>query len=416
MPNVVMNYALLRRELRLRAPYLAALLVLVSGLSCSYRQEPPRRPELTIQLRWVKGYPAETKRNVETGMNWALSFLGATLPRTSPEVYSWHGNVVTVDLDAAGIAPQAAPAWISILTTLKASDEYRKTGALDIGRFVTLTLCSSRQYFALTGASPTFADFQARHPQERKPAAVVESGIAKGNRLLEVGPTGHIADIFFVAFEGTGSIADGSFHKAEVETLDFMPNGQLRFALYDLAGHQKLGTTPELTAAGKPSKCLWCHEIGLQQPYKSVTDVPGYYSTEELRKLLQERMNVVRAYRAALKSRIDFGRINDHTYAELLYLSFSEPSAARLALEWNEPEAKIQALLAGCKTHAQQERPILGDQLYDRADIDRFAPYQTIRVPSRIREAGGYEPNLVELDANPAVGEVEPMPRADRGP
>jgi hypothetical protein len=93
---------------------------------------------------------------------------------------------------------------------------------------------------------------------------------------------------------------------------------------------------------------------------------------------------------------VDFRRTEDHTYAELLYLSFAEPSAARLALEWNMPEEKVQALLAGVKTHAQHERKYLGDRLYDRAEIDRFAPYQTIRVPSQTREAGGYEPNLIE--------------------
>ncbi|MBS0579619.1 MAG: hypothetical protein JSR36_10200 [Proteobacteria bacterium] len=392
------------------------MLSALAVFGCGHRPEPPRRPELTIQLRWIKGYPAETRRNVETGMDWALSFLGATLPSVSQDLYSWHGNVVTLDLDAAGLAPEAAPAWIALLATLKASDEYRRVGALDIGRFVTLTLCSSPQYFALTGASPSFAEFQARHPQERKSAAVVESGIAKGNRLVEIGPPGRVADIFFVAFEGTGSIADGSFNKVEIETLDFMPNGQLRFGLYDLAGHQKPGTTPELTDAGKPSKCLWCHEINLQQPYKNVTDLPGYYSTAEFRNIVRERMNAVRLYRANLKSRVDFSRTNDHTYAELLYLSFAEPSAARLALEWNEPEAKIRQMLAGSRTHAQRERPVLGDQLYDRADIDRFAPYQTIRVPSQLREAGGYDPDLIKQDAAAAADPGNTVPRAARGP
>lgn len=398
------------------APYLVSFVLALFGLGCSHHEAAPRRPELTIQLRWVKGYPSENKHNVETGVNWVLSFLGAALPSGSAAVYSWHGNVLVVDLDAAGVLPETVPAWISVLGALKASGEYRTTGALDVGRFVMLTLCSSRQYFALTGAPPTFADFQARHPQERKAAAIVQSGIAKGNRLVEVGPGGRIGDIFFVAFEGTGSIADGSFRKAELETLDFMPNGQLRFALYDLAGHQKLGTTSELTAAGKPSKCLWCHEIGLQQAYRNVTNVAGYYSPEELRTIVQERMSAVQAYRGTLRSRIDFRRTNDHTYAELLYLSFAEPSAARLSLEWNEPEDKVKAMLAGYKTHAQQERPVLGVRLYDRQDIDRFAPYQTIPVPSQIRESGGYEPDLLASQTNSASRADASAPRGDRVP
>jgi hypothetical protein len=52
-------------------------------------------------------------------------------------------------------------------------------------------------------------------------------------------------------------------------------------------------------------------------------------------------------------------------------------------------------LLAGFKTHPQQERPILGDRLYERAAIDQLAPYPTLRVPAQCREASGYEPDLV---------------------
>jgi hypothetical protein len=390
-------------------PTLLALAV----FGCSHHAAPPRNPELTIQLRWIQGYPSESKRNVETGLNWALSFLGASLPSDSADVYSWRDNIVTVDLDAAVVLPQTKPAWTSVLAALKRSEEYRTMGATDVGRFLMLTLCSSNQYFALTGAPATFAEFQEKHPQPSRPAAVIESGIATGNRLLEVGQAGRIDEIFFVAFEGTGSIADGSFHKAETETIDFMPNGQLRFGLYDMGGKPKAATTPSLTAAGKPSKCLWCHEIGLQPPYRNTTSVAGYYSAEELRSIIRERMNIVDAYRRTLRSRIDFRRTNDHTFAELLYLSFAEPSSARLASEWKMPEDKVRALLAGLKTHVQHERVILGGGLYDRDEIDRFAPYQTIRVPSQVREAGGYEPDLVAISSAPHQPAAA---RADRVP
>jgi hypothetical protein len=331
-------------------------------------------------------------------LNWALSFLGASLPESAP-VYSWKGRVVTVDLDAAGVLPESKPAWIAVLAALKNSDEYRKMGAMDIGRFLMLTLCSSHQYFELTGAPRTFDEFRARHPQEWHPAAVVESSIAKGNRLLQVGEAVRFEDIFFVAYEGTGSLVDGSFRKAETETLDFMPNGQLRFGLYDLAGNLKPAATPSLSAAGKPSNCLWCHEIRLQPPFRNVTSVPGHYSASELRAIIAERMKLVDSHRRTLQSRVDFTRTDDHTFAELLYLSFAEPSAARLSSEWNMPEEKVVTLLAGLQTHAQAERKILGDRLYDRTAVDRFAPYATLAVPSKVRDAGGYEPDLLASEA-----------------
>jgi hypothetical protein len=286
---------------------------------------------------------------------------------------------------------------------MKSSDEYRTMGGIDIGRFLMLTLCSSHQYFALTGAPRTFAEFQSRHPQEWRPAAVVESSIAKGNRLLQVGPATPFDQIFFVAYEGTGAIGDGSFQKEEVETIDFMPNGQLRFGLYDLAGNLKTSATAALTAAGKPSNCLWCHEIRLQPPFSNVSSVTGYYSAEELRAVIAQRMSTVESYRRTLSSHVDFRRTGDHTQAELLYLSFAEPSIARLAAEWNIPEEKVKALLGDLKTHAQHEHTFLGDRLYDRSDVDRFAPYETVRVPSHAREAGGFEPDLLTPEARSAL-------------
>jgi hypothetical protein len=386
-----------RRAARIGAVVLLFLALATSG--CSAPDEPAANEALTIQLRWIKGYPSERKRNVETGLNWALSFLGASLPE-SARVYVWRGQVVSVNMEAAGVLPESRAAWIEVLAALKNSDEYRKMGAMDIGRFLMLTLCSSHQYFALTGVPRTFDEFRARHPQEWHPAAVVESSIAKGNRLLQVGNAARFADIFFVAYEGTGSLVEGSFQKAETETLDFMPNGQLRFGLYDHDGNLKTAATPALTAAGKPSNCLWCHEIRLQPPFRNVTSVPGYYSASELRAIIAERMRLVEEYRRTLRSSVDFARTDDHTFAELLYLSFAEPSVARLASEWKLPEEEVRTRLAGLQTHAQAERKILGDHLYDRADVDRFAPYPTLAVPSNVRNAGGYEPRLLAPEAS----------------
>jgi hypothetical protein len=207
--------------------------------------------------------------------------------------------------------------------------------------------------------------------------------------------------MYFVAYEGSGAIADNSFSKTDIETIDFMPNGQLRFGIYDSQGNPTMAASSELTAAGKPSKCLWCHEIRLQDPFKNSTSVAGYYSAPELREVIRNRMGTVDKYRDTLRSQIDFHRTGDHTFAELLYLSFAEPSAARLALEWGMPEVQVAARLRGLRTHRQKEFPYLGEALYDRSDVDRLAPYPTIRVPSDVREPSAYEPNLLPSEPHP---------------
>jgi hypothetical protein len=360
---------------------------------------PPKDPSLVIKLRWIKSYPSQSRSQVSTGLFWALSFLGAKLPADAA-IISWDGTTVTLDLDAAGVMEVSKPAWRKLLDVLKSGDEYRMMGAIDIGRFVFLSLCSSYQYYALTGVSHTYAEFRAKHAFAPKQVAVVESAVAHGNRLIEVGQGEGINSVAFVAFEGTGSLQAHSFGKADIETLDFMENGQLRFGLYDLEGHLKAATTPTLTAAGKPSKCLWCHEINLQPPYRNVTDLEGYYSTKQFMELVASSTQVIAGYRKTLTSKVDFTRREDHENAEDLYLSFAEPTAIRLAAEWNIPLERVKQLLASrnLKTHPHSECSggILSDDLYDRNEVDSLAPYATIRGPSDMREASSYEPSLLQ--------------------
>jgi len=390
---------------RTSATWMAALLVGVSVFGCagcSRTDHPPpaRDPSLVIKLRWIKSYPGQSRSNVEMGLYWALSFLGAQLPADAA-VLSWDGTLVTLDLNAAGVAQARKPAWRKLLQVLESSEEYRMMGGIDIGRFVFLSLCGSYQYYALTGASPSYAEFRARHTFAPRQVAIVESAVAHGNRLIEVAKGDDFDSVAFVAFEGAGSLQNHSFQKADIETLDLMENGQLRFGLYDPQGHLKAATTPALTAAGKPSKCLWCHEINLQPPFKNVTDLEGYYSTKEFRALVASAAGVIAAHRKTLESKVDFKGLQDHSHAEALYLSFAEPTASRLASEWNIPLARVEQLLASrnLKSHPHSEAiddDILGDGLYDRNEVDSLAPYAAIRGSSDMREASSYEPDLLQ--------------------
>jgi hypothetical protein len=379
-----------------------ALVLLLGIAGCNRTNQPltPKDQSLVIKLRWIKSYPSQARSQVDTGLFWALSFLGAKLPADAA-IISWDGTTVTLDLDAAGVMEISKPAWKKLLDVLKSSDEYRMMGGIDIGRFVFLSLCSPYQYYALTGVSPNYAEFRAKHAFAPRQVAIVESAVAHGNRLIEVGQGEGINSVAFVAFEGAGSLQAHSFEKADIETLDFMENGQLRFGLYDLEGHLKATTTPALTAAGKPSKCLWCHEINLQPPFRNVTDLEGFYSTKQFKELVASSTQVVARYRKTLASKVDFTRLQDHSNAEDLYLSFAEPTASRLAAEWNMPLERVTQLLAGrnLKTHPHSERiddGVLGDDLYDRNEVDSLAPYATIHGPSDMREASSYEPNLLQ--------------------
>ena len=383
---------IVRRAALPRAICLLAIALLAG--SCG-DTPPPGDPDFSIELRWLKSYGRESRSDVETGLLWTLSFLGAALPDEGVHPLSWRGNVLTLHLDRAGIDASSLPNWKRLLAAMKASEEYRAAGGLDIGRFVALTLCSPNHYYALTGADTRFEQAYARHTFARERAAIVESAVSHGDRLIEVaeGPT--TADIAFIAHEGPGSISLGTFVVEEHEFLDVMANGQLRFALYDANGALKPAANRTLTAAGKPGKCLWCHEIALSRPFNGRTSVPGHGSLGEFERLIAQRMDSLHSARSRLDARIDFARTQDHTLAELLYISFYEPSAERIAGEWNVPVARVREALTGLPTHAHDEFDFLGARLYRRSDIDILAPYGVLAPPTDPREPSAYEPDLL---------------------
>jgi hypothetical protein len=382
-------------QVRARLIFISIVSIVWFTVACTPQASAPADPHLSIRLRWVKSYPTETRASVTTGLMWGLAYLGAAWPENA-RALDWDVNIVTIDLAAADVIAATRPAWRQFLGELKNSAEYRAYGAFDAGRFMALALGSSYHYYALTGARPSYREFRSQYEFEPRQAAIIESGIARGHRLIEVGRAMSHDQVAFVAFEGTGSIRDGTFSKREVETLDVMPNGQLRFALYDLDGRLKSAATAELTEAGKPAKCLWCHEIRLMQTIDHRTDVPGYYSSRDFDRIVAERRNMIDRYRDHLESAIDFRREQDHTFAELLYVSFMEPSIERVAAEWNVTVERAEEMLRHKTTHRQTEYRVLQGDRYRRRDIDEMAPLDRLRVPDDLREPSSYEPQLVQ--------------------
>jgi hypothetical protein len=382
------------RRLQVFTAALGACLLLAC-VSCA-EPAPATSPIYLVKLRWTKAYDAETRADVNTGLLWGLSFLGADLADGARDVLVWQDDVVTLDIVRAGVAPDTLPAWRTLFGAIRDSEEYRLMGAIDIGRFLMLTLGSSRHYFALTGAQPTYAESRARYAFGGKTGAIVESGVAREQRLIEMTAAMQADDVAFVAHEGTGSIPRGTFESREFEVLDFMKNGQLRVAMYGLDGRLKDAATPALTGAGKPAKCLWCHEIRLLPAMNNRTDTAGHYTTAEFDAGIARRMALIDARRARLDSQIDFTRLQDHRYLEYLYLSFAEPTLERLAREWRIKPEEAAGRVAGKRViHGAGEFKFLGEDRLSRADVDALGPYAPMRVPESPREPSAFEPDLL---------------------
>ena len=106
-------------------------------------------------------------------------------------------------------------------------------------------------------------------------------------------------------------------------------------------------------------------------------------------------MNFVKQYRSSLIGDIDFTKTQNHTFAELLYISFMEPNAERLSREWNVNREDVKQKMKMYPLHVNKEFPFL-DSCYSRSDVDLMAPFGSVRVPESAREYSAYEPDFIK--------------------
>lgn len=365
------------------------------AIRCTSDQlRPIAEGKYSIQLRWVPAYEGERRDQVLTGLQWSLSFLGAHLPAAN-----WPAAVQFIDdhrfvlhLGEVGFSASSLEAMAEILARLKVSEEYRKLEAIDLARFLVLSLHSSWHYYAITDAPGSLTEYLAQKTVERIDSfPILTSSIAQKNRMIRFQVADELAQTFFIA-EETEDVQLPSYPIDHYEVLDILPNGQLRFLLYDEQGNLAPAAPIATTLAGKPSKCLWCHEVNVQPLFRATADVPGFLSSADFMLQVDTANQRLVNYRALLPSSINFNDKQAHTQSELLYISFMEPSLERIAAEWEMAEEEVQNILKGFPTHTYDEFPFLG-ALYFRQWVDSLAPYRSERVPDSVRELG-WEPNF----------------------
>lgn len=379
--------------------FFSLVLIAVCLDSCKHESDPVSpHNSLSFKVRWSKSYEQETSTDVEIGMKWCLSYLGAELPSGSfSKTLRWiSSNTLMLDLSHAGFSSLAKTKLRHLTAIIKASEEYRITGSIDLGRFIALTLGSSNHYYAITGVSTTIEQFRSKYTFDPIKVALNKSTVSIGQRLIEVPVASNALEAAFVGYEGKGRIQDNTFVTYEFETIDVMKNGQLRVGIYDVFTNSLRHSADTIVSTGgKPAKCLWCHELNFNPSFAQDTaHIPGYYGVQQFQQMVNNYMALLDGYRATLRSDINFENKQEHQLMELLYISFMEPSAQRLALEWNTSVAEVKRIMNGLPTHIYSEFPFLGD-LYFRTDVDARAPYQVVKVPESMRENSNYEPDFL---------------------
>jgi hypothetical protein len=353
-----------------------------------------------LDISYTKNYKEDKWQNKRTGFIWALSFLGAELSKGSfDKSIKWiNSNTFRVNLNTVGFNDQAIRALEIISDSIKKSDEYQKKGSLDIGAFIALTLGSSWHYYEITGVPKTLSAFKTKYDFSRAETfPLTHSSVAKHNRILRLNFSQDVLKQAYMAEEGEGDFLKGEFKTSAYETFDIMPNGQLRFAVYDKEGNLMVSSPQQYSQAGKPAKCLWCHEIVIQPLFIKTDTLNGFISPEQFQKRVTDQMRLLNRYRSTLKSDVDFVRTQDHTFTELLYISYMEPSLERLSQEWNMPAQSLKQILSANTIHQHEEFKQFGD-LYHRKDILGNGPYKNIPVPGNIREESTSEPNFFKTE------------------
>ncbi len=341
---------------------------------------------------------SESISQFELGLKWVFSFLGAQLDKGSwSRALIWKsGSLFELRIDELGFSENAQIHLRSLINQFKLSEEYQIKGGIDAGRFVVCILNNSNHYYKITGVPKTFSEFKSQFEFKPKKAAIIESAVAFTERLIFLPKRNNTATALgYLADELAGSLVDSTHATIEHEVMDIMDNGQLRFAVYTDQGELIVGADPRFSSAGKPVKCLWCHEINLQCAFAAISAIPGYYSPPEFDSILATDRVVLDDYRAALTPEIDYSDEFQHAELEKLYFRFMEPSAKRLAQEWGKTEAEIKRLLVGIPTHQHHEF-LFNEDLYYRADIQQFSPFQVLPSTPSVRETNDDEPNLLE--------------------
>jgi hypothetical protein len=347
-----------------------------------------------IQLIWHQN-DSETHADLEDGLRWCFSYLGATLPTGSLTTsMNWNSDTSFVlDMGMLGFSEKATDILIRLIAISKQSEAYQLKGGMDAGRWVVTLFNNPNHYYKIVDVASNIEDFNAIYAFLDTLGGIKESAVAKSERRIFLPKTLETMDLGFKAEEIEGDLS-GSFQVKEFEVFDFMPNGQPRFAVYDTNGFLMNGANAVFSNAGKPSKCMWCHESIASRAFAASTSTAGYYSISQFDSIIDLCNNELAEYRSTLSSDLDYLKKQEHTQLEKLYIRFMEPSAKRLASEWGISILEVQNRLSSLNTHTNPEFPEMG-ALYFRFEVEDFAPFQSIPVGSDARETNEDEPNLI---------------------
>jgi hypothetical protein len=358
-------------------------------LSCSFdAYEDLNLNDSNLKLNWNKAYEEDTMEKSIIGLRWALSYMGAKLPASLTSITS-NSNSIEIDIEKLGFNDLAKQKLNILHKRIKESNEYRTTGAIDLGRYVTLLIGASEHYYEITGVPNQLNNLLSNYTLKSEKGYVNNSDVSLEHRIISFSEQRGFNQLFLST--ETDPVTGNDL---EFETVEILHNGQLRFGIFDQNGNRKNNADPTHSNAGKPAKCMWCHESSIQPLFSEQNNFDGFLPYPEFRSILLGYRTSHNNLKNALIDGVDYSNTQQHTLTELLYISFMEPSAKRLSIEWGIPLSEVQSKLSDLATHVHEEFPFLGD-LYHRRDVEAYSPFEGLQVSSDVREQSEIEVNYI---------------------
>ncbi|MDY8138867.1 hypothetical protein [Aquimarina sp. 2201CG5-10] len=365
--------------------FVTSVFILFFCISCNEK-------DYVINLKWNKSYPSDTIKKNSIALKWCLSFLGSHIATdTTLTGFNISNETITLKVDQLGFSKKASDYLAQLNWKLKQTEEYQQNNAIDLGRYIALTIGSSYHYYKVVEIPQKLEDYKSLYKFDSISGYIDNSSISLVDRIISFTKNNTGNKQAYISAE-IDSITKNIY---EFETAEVMNNGQIRFGIYDKNGNLKDAADNQVTNAGKPAKCIWCHETGIQPMFRKQKDHKNYLSYQNLQDSLKFFNQKLRTYQDTLWKDPVIKNRRLHTEMEISYIAFMEPSAEHLSNEWGLPIKEVLKKLNHLKTHRHHEFGFLGD-LYHRKDIDSLAPWKVLRVPERIREKSENEVNYIE--------------------
>ncbi|WP_298311589.1 hypothetical protein [uncultured Aquimarina sp.] len=345
-----------------------------------------------INLKWNKSYPEDSIEKNHIALKWCLSFLGSNIASDTTLLgLSKKNNIIILRVNQLGFDKKATEYLAKLNWKLKQSEEYQNNSSINLGRYIALTIGSSYHYYKITDIPKQLDDFKKLYTFDSITGYIDNSSISLVDRIISFSKNNVGNKQAFIS-EEIDSISKEIY---EFETLEIMNNGQLKFGIYDRDGNLKDVADNQITRAGKPAKCIWCHETGIQPMFRKQKNHEKYLSYSKLQDTLKNFNNKLRIYQDSVWKDQAIRNKKLHTEMEISYIAFMEPSAEHLSNEWGITIEKVKQKVNHLKTHRHREFDFLGD-LYHRKDIDSLAPWKVLEVSEKIREKSINEVNYLK--------------------